>query len=188
MGEAEQERDWYTVVDGSELEQGDYLPSLHVPLIHNPGAPPAEGAPVRVDFEVHNVCVLTQSCDLANTKVQTVMLGRVLAWSDVVEARKKAGDGGYAKEGMRRKVQQGLQPALCLLHRRREDPGLPWSVVDFHTLFVLPRAAVEAHAASLGNRLRLESPYREHLSQAFARYFMRVGLPHDARTFLKDPS
>lgn len=27
--------------------------------------------------------------------------------------------------------------------------------------------------------LRLLPPYREHLSQAFARYFMRVGLPQD---------
>jgi hypothetical protein len=26
-------------------------------------------------------------------------------------------------------------------------------------------------------RLRLRSPYREHLSQASARFFMRVGLP-----------
>lgn len=26
-------------------------------------------------------------------------------------------------------------------------------------------------------RLRLLPPYREHLSQAFARYFMQVGLP-----------
>lgn len=28
-------------------------------------------------------------------------------------------------------------------------------------------------------RIRLLPPYREHLSQAFARYFMRVGLPQD---------
>src|SRR5262249_39772943 len=34
--------------------------------------------------------------------------------------------------------------------------------------------------------LRLHSPYREHLAQAFARYFMRVGLPHDARAFEKE--
>ncbi len=27
---------------------------------------------------------------------------------------------------------------------------------------------------------------REHLAQAFARYFMRVGLPHDAKTFEKE--
>jgi hypothetical protein len=28
-----------------------------------------------------------------------------------------------------------------------------------------------------GKRLRLLPPYREHLSQAFARFFMRIGLP-----------
>jgi hypothetical protein len=31
-------------------------------------------------------------------------------------------------------------------------------------------------------RIRLLPPYREHLSQAFARYFMRVGLPLDIDT------
>jgi len=32
-------------------------------------------------------------------------------------------------------------------------------------------------------RLRLLPPYREHLSQAFARFFMRVGLPSDIPPF-----
>lgn len=56
----------------------------------------------------------------------------------------------------------------------------PWSIVDFRSLFVRPRELVTAHARSVGSRLRLDSPYREHLAQAFARYVMRVGLPHDA--------
>jgi len=34
-----------------------------------------------------------------------------------------------------------------------------------------------------GYHLRLLSPYREHLSQAFARFFMRVGLPVDIPPF-----
>jgi hypothetical protein len=29
-------------------------------------------------------------------------------------------------------------------------------------------------------------PYREHLAQAFARYFMRVGLPREAHPFIED--
>ena len=29
------------------------------------------------------------------------------------------------------------------------------------------------------DRLRLMPPYREHLSQSFGRFFMRVGLPED---------
>jgi len=34
--------------------------------------------------------------------------------------------------------------------------------------------------------LRMLSPYREHLAQGFARYFMRVGLPHDAKAFVAE--
>jgi hypothetical protein len=33
------------------------------------------------------------------------------------------------------------------------------------------------HAKRLGPRWRLKPPFLEHLSQAFARFFMRVGLP-----------
>jgi hypothetical protein len=50
--------------------------------------------------------------------------------------------------------------------------------VDFHEVFTLPRAFLERQLAQRGQpRLRLLPPYREHLSQAFARFFMRVGLP-----------
>jgi len=50
-------------------------------------------------------------------------------------------------------------------------------VVNFRQIFSLPTAHLARHAASLGQRFRLESPYLEHFSQAFARFFMRVGLP-----------
>jgi len=50
--------------------------------------------------------------------------------------------------------------------------------VDFHEVFTLPRAFLESLLVARGKlRPRLLSPYREFLSQAFARYFMRVGLP-----------
>ncbi len=52
-------------------------------------------------------------------------------------------------------------------------------IVDFGRIFSLPKSFVSQFAASQGRRLRLRSPYREHLSQSFARFFMRVGLPQD---------
>jgi len=45
--------------------------------------------------------------------------------------------------------------------------------------FSFLRAVVERQE----RRLRLLPPYREHLSQAFARFFMRVGLPLDIPSF-----
>jgi hypothetical protein len=51
-------------------------------------------------------------------------------------------------------------------------------IVAFHEVFTLPREFLESLLAARGrDRPRLLAPYREHLSQAFARDFMRVGLP-----------
>ena len=56
-------------------------------------------------------------------------------------------------------------------------------VVDFHRIYALPLDFTRKFAAQTQNRIRLLPPYREHLSQAFARFFMRVGLPTDIPSF-----
>jgi hypothetical protein len=55
--------------------------------------------------------------------------------------------------------------------------------VDFRRVFSLPLGFMRGLATAQGNRLRLLPPYREHLSQSFARFFMRVGLPEDIPAF-----
>ena len=61
------------------------------------------------------------------------------------------------------------------------EPGV--RVVDFCSVFTLPLVFLREQARSSAKRLRLLPPYREHLSQAFARFFMRVGLPVDIPAF-----
>ena len=56
-------------------------------------------------------------------------------------------------------------------------------VADFREIFSLPLDYVARLADEAGERNRLRSPYLEHFSQAFARLFMRVGLPSDIRPF-----
>jgi len=53
------------------------------------------------------------------------------------------------------------------------------TIVDFHEVYTAPTNVVREFALRTGKRLRLLPPYREHLAQAFARFFMRVGLPVD---------
>ena len=50
-------------------------------------------------------------------------------------------------------------------------------LADFREIYSLPFEFLTRHAAAQGKRWRLRSPYLEHFSQAFARFFMRVGLP-----------
>ena len=56
-------------------------------------------------------------------------------------------------------------------------------IVDFGRIFSLPKVFLRQFAATQEKRLRLCPPYREHLSQAFARFFMRVGLPQDIELY-----
>lgn len=59
-----------------------------------------------------------------------------------------------------------------------DTQSLELRVVDFHQLYTVPREILERLLRERGTpRLRLRPPYLEHLSQAFARFFMRVGLP-----------
>jgi len=59
------------------------------------------------------------------------------------------------------------------------SPQMDLRIVDCGKVFCLPLPFIQELAVRQSPRLRLRSPYREHLSQAFARFFMRVGLPQD---------
>lgn len=184
---------WYQVVDGTQLasetllEQGDILrdcPRFGIEGLDH--WPPPEHAEVDVATDLVQAVVLTQTCDLVQKKVEWVLLAVVVPWPDARNAMVAQGNQSAKSTKFREALVQGNLPALTLLHRHADAPEMEWSVVDFHQLFVLPKALVLDIAAANGARLRLASPYKEHLSQAFARYFMRVGLPHDAKAFVKE--
>lgn len=74
------------------------------------------------------------------------------------------------------------------LHLLKDDDvdGVETSqrVVDFYDVHTIPRLFLERFNEARGvPRLRLEPPYREHLSQSFARFFMRVACQPTLRRF-----
>jgi hypothetical protein len=181
------EANWYEVVQGATLLQGDLL--FHCPVITVVSGfkwpVPDDAVPV-VDVLDLDLVVMTQSCDLENDKVKDVLLAQLTAWPEIVRNEVEKENLQVKSRDFRKKLIEGNVPGLSLLHKHDPEPQLPWAVVDFHRLYTLPKTLVSQFAASLGPCLRLRSPYREHLAQAFARYFMRVGLPHDARAFEKE--
>ena len=56
-------------------------------------------------------------------------------------------------------------------------------VVELRTVYTVSLSLLQRVASARRTRLRLNSPYREHLAQAFARFIMRVGLPVDIPPF-----
>jgi hypothetical protein len=153
------------------LEQGDYLPGCWIPVVG------ADFDPSVVEPEISvgqsNLIIVTQSCDLANEKIQLAALcpiADLATWEQI--------NPDYAKRGFWESVRQGRREGLHMLSAFTVTGESQNSLVaDFRQIFSLPVTYLRKHATSLRSRWRLQSPYREHFSQSFARFFMRVGLP-----------
>lgn len=166
---------WYEVVDNNDFEQGDILRSCPV-VLPTPDLPfPLPENEIPIDVVTRDIIILTQSCDLVNTKVRDVML--CPHWE---LARAGEVDTALAQKGAAKEIKVGRRHRYHLLAASDiEGHTMGVRIVDFGRAFSLPKDYLRQFSESQGQRLRLCPPYREHLSQAFARFFMRVGLPQD---------
>ena len=180
------ESSWYETIAGESLLQGDLLLGCPVTTMIGPWTFPIDRRSPDLKTVETDLVVMTQSCDLENEKTDSILVSHVNNWTIMVETEYRKGNTAIRSRDFRRKLIEGNVPGLSLLQKNEGEPKLDWSVVDFHRLYTLPKSFLEQYAKSLGPRLRLRSPYREPLAQAFARYFMRVGLPHDAKAFEKE--
>jgi hypothetical protein len=132
-------------------------------------------------WQERDVIVMTQTCDLVpgREKVTEVLLCAAWSRSDLMS-------GHLATPRGLEDARRGNLPGYHLL-AASDFNSRELRVVDFRRVYSLPLTFVRQRAARTGERLRLLPPYREHLSQAFARYFMRVGLPQDIPPFRANP-
>jgi len=166
---------WYDVVDGNEpLMQGDFIKECPIVI------PPSEiSDEVEVRIVNYNVVIMSQSCDLVQRKLDLVLVCPIWPLSEF-EGRSEFFKSRKGKEALRR----GNVPGYHLLNKCEIDGfKTDYLVVDFRTVYSVSFDFILNLATKRGKRLRLLPPYREHLSQAFARFFMRVGLPVDIPPF-----
>jgi hypothetical protein len=170
---------FWTEVNEPVLRQGDYFLRCLVPVF----APSLDAAAVGIPHEVtaseSDLILMTQSCDLEQRKVRLVAACPIYALAEF-----EAANPAFAKKGRWNEVLKGRIEGLHLL----ASPANPANnrealVVDFREIYSLPFDYLVAQAAKCGPRWRLRPPYLEHLSQAFARLFMLVGLPSTIATF-----
>lgn len=167
---------FWVQVNESTLMQGDYLPGCLVPTpVFDPTnyGKNSEIQDVQIDVNELDLIVLTQSCDLESKKVGRVLLCTIYHIAEFEENNSK-----FKKKGQWNEVLKGRIEGLHLLASpTNPDNNKEALVVDFRDIHTLPYEYVLKHASNLNDRWRLKSPYLEHFSQAFARLFMRVGLP-----------
>ena len=167
---------WYAIVNDKEpLLQGDFINSCSVVI------PPAAIECGKVSAEVieYDVAIMSQSCDLEERKIDLVLVCPFWPLTEFGE-KNPYYRGKEGKEALRR----GYLPGYHLLNKC-EIKGFEtdYLVVDFRSVYSVPFDSILGLARKRERRLRLLPPYREHLSQAFARFFMRVGLPVDISPF-----
>jgi hypothetical protein len=134
---------------------------------------PLATEPIEQALRRARLIVVTQTCDLENRKVEFVALCPAHTLDEFEEW-----NPDFSRKGQWEHVRKGRIEGLHLL-ASPESPAdnRAAMVVDFGHIVSVPYAYLTQHAESLGLRWRLESPFLEHFSQAFARFFMRVGLP-----------
>lgn len=156
--------DWYGAGE-VPVEQGDILFGFRVV------APVDDGDGYTFRAKTANIVVLTQTCDIPKAAQRDLLVAEVHSYDRLVAG----GAAHLKKRDFKQALARGTAVAEFLLPPT-PDGELPWSLVSFRDVFVLPKTTV-LRAAQARQVLRLESPYKEYLAQAFARFLMRVGLP-----------
>lgn len=173
QGNPVQVEPFWNSVKGESLSQGDFLIGCLVAIVPPDLDEKFQAGSARAQMDTADLIVMTQSCDLHNDKAPLVACCPIHAIRRFEEFNPK-----FKKSGAWESVRQGRQEGLHLLASpiQPEDNSAAL-VVDFRSIISLPVGYLKKHAANSGQRWRLRSPYLEHFSQAFARFFMRVGLP-----------
>lgn len=167
---------WYTLVEvAGDLQQGDFINDC--PLV----VPPSDFSNIEdLEFEVNTIdsIILSQSCDLVNGKTEIILVCAYYPLKTFLDRLKD--QGVKNKRSTIEDLRKGYFPSYQLLNKGDEIEGLSdYQVVDYRNVYGIKLEALKRHVLRFKKRYRLLPPYREHLSQAFARYFMRVGLPQD---------
>jgi hypothetical protein len=146
------------------LMQGDLVldcPISFLSMESDPDLPVPELTRIRV-------VILTQSCDLQQSKSQKVLVAPVYL------AAVLAANGVFKPAAIRDQVR--LHRVYGWYFLPAAD-GLPESIVDLRDLHTVPRKLLETLVQRGKRPATIATPYREHMAQHFAVSYSRIGLP-----------
>jgi hypothetical protein len=152
---------WYGPAQDN-LQQGDLLQEFPTLIIT-----PRAGGEWGLSKRHSTVAVLTQSCDIVKERQEIILLVPVVPYRVLKEQ-----DSNARSSDFKRSLLRGTAIAEFLLPPLVDSDE--WLVALFRNVVSMPKAYVIENSSS---RVALDSPYREHFAQAYARFVMRVGLP-----------
>ena len=173
---------WYGHVTDNSLEQGDFFFTCQVlEQLRITPSNPGDKYHVTGNVSEYDVVILSQSCDLTQGKIETVLVCPHWTIEEFETIEPDINIRGYKE-----KIRQGNLAGYHMLASCQLPNFIsPIRIVSFRQVFGLPLDYIQDITSNQNTRLRLLPPYREHLAQAFARFIMRVGLPVDIPAFSK---
>ena len=168
---------WYkTVSNKTPLEQGDFINNCSV--VHPKTS--KLNRKLKADVIQYDVVVMTQSCDLLAGKVDLVLVCPIWPLSEQEKI-----DPNLQSNNGKERLKRGYYVANLMLNKcDLKGFEFEYMIVDFKSVYSVPISYITDLAEKQGDRVRLLPPYREGLSQAFAKFFMRVGYPVDIPSFI----
>jgi hypothetical protein len=159
--------------DDDNLDQGDILDDCPLPWTAFWDLDRDPQIVTEVIFQ--RVIVLTQTCDLANNKVN-------LATVAIVREAEALVRGGVLKAAdVKGPIRAGRIWGLYFLPKA-DDLGLPESIVDLRQLHTVRLDMLRALCQRGKRTARLQPLYREHLNKFFGDTYSRIGLPQQYAT------
>ena len=151
------------------LTQGDVIDQC--PLVYWTVSEAQDGSLVRQSATSdERVIVLTQACDLANTKTSRVQV------AVVHDAQALVDEGLLKAQTVRDQVRRHRVFGWYFLPA--EGP-LPESIANLREVHTVPRQLLEALAKEGLRITSLTTPFREHLAQHLAVTYSRIALPSE---------
>jgi hypothetical protein len=146
------------------LSQGDILDDCPILFWEFPIA----GAAPESATTGARVVILTQACDLAQSKATRVLVALVHRVQHLVER------GVLPSKMIRDQIRTHKVYGWYFLPT---GTGMEESIVDLRDLHTMPRALLD-DLIKEGKRInRIRTPYREHLAEHFSTTYTRIGLP-----------
>lgn len=171
----EEKTNWYKNLDkNAYLEQGEIIKSF--PIALPPRFDIAKNPKNAVSIKVYDVIILSHSCDLENDKIDICLICPTKELNQYL-SNYSGDDLNKQAEAIRRGFVY-----YCYMLKKIYNSSDHY-IVEFSRIFNANKRLLETYAKNQEERIALTSPYKEHLSQAFARFFMRVGLPSDIEKF-----
>jgi len=168
--------DWYQTITEKDVQQGDFIFDLEVPLVQEVGVEEP-----KVKMETYDVIIMTQSCDIPKKSIKQIAMCPVWDISKLEEDNAQFKDENYLED-----LRRGRDYKYHLINKCDIDGFKSnYKIVQFEMPLIMKKETVIEELESRGKHLRLLPPYREEMSQRFGLYFARVAKPIDIPEFVK---